>query len=139
MAFLIKPLGAPIVIGFHGGERARYFEKLGVEETLSATKERLTQMYGEAFSSFVDESVSIVTEWGENPWTLGAYSAALPHRSAERQILARPIMDRIFFAGEACGPIELNGSLGAAYSSGLSVASAIHQSLKMALVHSADP
>ena len=77
---------------------------------------------------FIDEARSIVTG-GITPQTLGSYSTALSGQSAQRAELAQPVAGRVFFAGEACGPVELDGSLGAAYVSGLSAARAVHNSL----------
>jgi monoamine oxidase len=39
--------------------------------------------------------------WADNPLTLGAYAAARPGRASARDILAQPLGDRVFFAGEA--------------------------------------
>ena len=41
------------------------------------------------------------TSWGTDPWALGSYSHALPGRAGCRAILAAPVENRIFFAGEA--------------------------------------
>ena len=42
------------------------------------------------------------TAWGADPHALGSYSHALPGHAGDRAILAAPVDDRIFFAGEAC-------------------------------------
>jgi monoamine oxidase len=34
----------------------------------------------------------------------GSYSYALPGHAGDRAILARPVDNRLFFAGEACSP-----------------------------------
>lgn len=44
---------------------------------------------------------SMVTAWRGDPWTLGGYSAPRPGHAHQREVLARPVGDRIFFAGEA--------------------------------------
>jgi monoamine oxidase len=41
------------------------------------------------------------TAWAADPWALGSYSHALPGHAGDRAILAAPVEDRIFFAGEA--------------------------------------
>ena len=43
----------------------------------------------------------LATDWDSNPWTRGAYAAALPGHHGARAELARPVADRIYFAGEA--------------------------------------
>ena len=42
-----------------------------------------------------------MTDWATNPLTRGAYSAARPGRQAARAVLALPLGERVFFAGEA--------------------------------------
>ena len=44
-----------------------------------------------------------VTKWGGEKWTRGAYAAARPGQAQARDVLAHPVADRIFFAGEALG------------------------------------
>ena len=44
------------------------------------------------------------TAWGADPFSLGSYSHALPGRAGDRAVLAAPVEDRIFFAGEATSP-----------------------------------
>lgn len=42
-----------------------------------------------------------MTNWGGERWTRGAYAAARPGRAEARAVLARPVGERIWFAGEA--------------------------------------
>jgi monoamine oxidase len=44
---------------------------------------------------------AIATGWANNPFTLGAYSGAIPGKGRSRPELKRQVGDRIFFAGEA--------------------------------------
>ena len=39
--------------------------------------------------------------WSREPWIMGGVSAAAPGSGANRRVLAEPVHDRIFFAGEA--------------------------------------
>ena len=55
----------------------------------------------------------LMTSWGSNPWTRGAYAAARPGRHKARSILSDPLGDRVFFAGETMGgayPALLSGA-----------------------------
>lgn len=129
MAFVIKPLGANIIVGFYGAQQARRFEALGDKAAIEYAEAALTEMYGSKLIGQIRAGATKVTHWGQNPWTLGAYSAALPGNSEMHAQMARPVSDRIFFAGEACGPSEFNGSLPAAFVSGLQASRAVQQSL----------
>jgi monoamine oxidase len=47
------------------------------------------------------------------PFVGGAYSHALPGRSAARAVLAAPVEGRLFFAGEACSAVDFTAAHGA--------------------------
>jgi len=57
------------------------------------------------------------TRWNYDPWTLGAFSTAVPGGQWARAALAEPVRDRIFFAGEATHE-TLWGTVGGAWASG---------------------
>ena len=62
-----------------------------------------------------------MTAWGQDPYTLGAYSAAKPGYSRMRRELRRAVDERLYFAGEAVHS-EWAGQLPGAYLSGVRVA-----------------
>jgi monoamine oxidase len=52
--------------------------------------------------SIPDPDRVVVTRWGSDPFSLGAYSSISPGASGkDYDTLAEPIGDRVFFAGEA--------------------------------------
>jgi monoamine oxidase len=57
------------------------------------------------------------TRWDQEPWVLGAASAAAPGGQSSRKVMMEPVRDRIFFAGEAVHE-TLWGTLGGAWESG---------------------
>jgi monoamine oxidase len=154
MAFVLKPLGAPIAIGFFGGEWARLFEGncAGRETTsglrspsgcddpaIEATLRALGEIYGhEAVDRELRADQIQVTRWSLEPYTLGAYSVPLPGGWDQRQVLARPVAAgengeegplRVFFAGEASSRAMYNGSYPGALETGLAAAREIHLEL----------
>ena len=129
MAFVVKPLGTNLIVGFFGGTQAARFEKLGDKAAAAYAKAALAQMYGPALAARILDDQTKVTHWGQNPWTLGSYSAALPGASKMHAELAKPVDNLVFFAGEAAGPVEFNGTLAAAYISGLQASRAVQTSL----------
>jgi len=134
MAFVIKPLGANVVVGFYGADQARYYENAGDKAAIDYAREALRQMYGDEVVSRIRDDKSKVTSWGRNPWTLGSYSSARPGMSKMHEVLAEPVDDLVFFAGEACGPPEFNGSLAAALVSGRKASRQVHASLAEVLL-----
>ena len=154
MAFVIKPLGADIAIGFFGGDWARLFEAQcqGEERTsgprsesgcddpaIDAAVRALSELYGdEAVRRALRADEIHVTRWSLEPYVLGAYSVPVPGAWAERQVLATPVaagedgtegVPRIYFAGEACSRAAFNGSFAGAYETGLVAAREIHVQL----------
>jgi monoamine oxidase len=120
MAFVFRPMGTLIAIGFFGGKRAWELEKLpnhGRERMIELALAAMSDMCGcDAGRALVQ---SRTTDWGADEWTLGAYSAALPGQAAMRQKLAEPIDHQLYFAGEACDYSPYNGSFAGAYNSAL--------------------
>jgi monoamine oxidase len=41
------------------------------------------------------------TRWNKQPWTLGAFSTAVPGAQSARKALSKPLGDQVWFAGEA--------------------------------------
>jgi monoamine oxidase len=157
MAFVLKPLGADIAIGFYGGDWARLFEAqcAGEERSsgprsasgcddpaIDAAVRALSGMYGaEAVGRALLADQIHVTRWSLEPYTLGAYSVPVPGAWDERQVLGRPVAAgadgangmggplRLFFAGEACSRTIYNGSYAGAFETGLAAAREIHAEL----------
>ena len=65
-----------------------------------------------------------MTHWESDPYSEGSYSAALPGHQGARAELARPVHDRLFFAGEACEQ-EWATTVAGAWLSGLKAADAV--------------
>ena len=68
------------------------------------------------------------TAWQSDPWSRGSYSYALPGHADDRAILAAPVDERLFFAGEATSPNDFSTAHGA-YMSGVAAADAALASL----------
>ncbi len=126
VAFVIRPLDAPIAVAFYGGNRAWAFEK---NESLATNhaKDALRKMFGADVDKEFDHSLA--TSWGQNPWTLGSFSYVTPGASNMHRELIKPVDNRVFFAGEACARPESNGSLHGAYESSLEASKLLMTSL----------
>ncbi len=57
------------------------------------------------------------TRWNNEPWALGAFSAAAVNGQGGRKVLMEPVRERLFFAGEAVHE-TLWGTVGGAWESG---------------------
>lgn len=127
MSFSIRPFGYDYVIAFTGGRFASWLERAGVEASADLAKQRLAELFGaDATKHIVRYNV---TAWGGDPCIKGAYSAALPGQSHQRAELARPINDRLFFAGEATST-EFFATAHGAYLTGVNTADRVADMLR---------
>jgi monoamine oxidase len=77
--------------------------------------EWLTGLYGTDLRKAVKRTAA--TRWNDEPWALGAFSAAAPGGQPSRRVLMEPVRDRLWFAGEAAHE-TLWGTVGGAWESG---------------------
>ncbi|WP_169812608.1 flavin monoamine oxidase family protein [Nocardia acidivorans] len=96
---LQKVSGVPVIVALRGGSVARRIEALDDTATVAEGMASLRRMYG----ANIPEPLGYrITRWSTDPFARGSYSYpgvdAVP---GDRDILAAPIADRVFFAGEA--------------------------------------
>ncbi|MDH7799307.1 MULTISPECIES: NAD(P)/FAD-dependent oxidoreductase [unclassified Beijerinckia] len=110
-AYHYRPFGLPVIEGYFGGQCARDLEKEGLAGFTAFAREELVRMLG---SQWRDRLTSIaVSSWEQDPYALGSYSHALPGHWDKRAVLAQPVDDRLFFAGEATSPHYFSTAHGA--------------------------
>lgn len=121
-SYHLRPFGRPLVEGFFGGALARDLEKAGPDAFFDFAVSELVGLFGRGVAQHLRPLVA--TRWAQDPHAFGSYSYALPGHAGARAVLAAPIDERIFFAGEACSPQAFTTAHGA-YESGLAAAEAI--------------
>ena len=91
-------LGRPVLAMFNPGSFGAEIEQHSDAELTSRAVEALKSMFGD-----VPEPVDAVsTRWGSDPWTWGSYSyLPVGVEFDTYRDMARPVGDRLFFAGEA--------------------------------------
>jgi len=120
-------MGLNVAIVFSSGRRAAWLEEQGQQAGHDFAVNRIVDVFGNDIRKSVTRS--IVSAWTRDPWTLGSYSYALPGQSHQRKELARPIDDKVFFAGEATMK-TLWGTSNGAYLSGVRAAQEISNTLQ---------
>ena len=126
---LAKPLRQPVLIGFHAGPSAVALEALDDAAVVASALASLRRLYGPG----IPEPIGVqISRWRADPFSGGAYSFnALGSTPADRQVLAKPLAQRLFFAGEASHP-SLFGTTHGAYLSGLRAAAELQASPSIA-------
>ncbi len=117
--YLLRPFDLNVVVTFVGGSMARELEKAGDEAAIELALEGLAEAFGEDVWDGFEKGH--FTKWASDPFAYGAYSSASVGHAQDRKKLARPVDDRLFFAGEACSP-EWATQVPAAYITGLQAA-----------------
>ncbi len=124
--FLSFPFNLPLMIGFVGGDFGWEMSAAGQAAGVDYARQALVDLFGSSAAAKV--SGGLMTGWAGNKWTRGAYSAAAPGHFSARAALARPVADRIFFAGEALGGPLVQTCAGA-FNAGQEAARAAHAAL----------
>ncbi len=100
LSFQIRPFARSLAVGYVGGHFCRELEAAGEVAMIAFARERLVDMFGAGVPRRIVKSACV--RWGEDPDVRGGYSCARPGRAEQRAALARPVGERVFFAGEAC-------------------------------------
>ena len=116
---MLRYTGEPALIGFTSGMRARDVERMSDQQVIALVARRLRSSRG---AQAPEPSAIRVSRWGADPYARGSYSfPGVGASGADRDRLAVPIADTVFFAGEATHRDD-PGSVHGAWWSGLRVA-----------------
>ena len=92
----------PIAELFLDAAVAQALEPEGEAAQIDFVIQQFCTMYGSSIRQKIQAARASV--WGKTPWIWGAYSAMTPGDGDPRAVLAEPLADRLFFAGEATHP-----------------------------------
>ncbi|MDE1173351.1 MAG: NAD(P)/FAD-dependent oxidoreductase [Parvibaculaceae bacterium] len=122
LSYQIRPFGDDIAIAYLGGRFAEETEAAGEGAMIETARAGLVDMFG---SAIMDHCIATTaTGWCGDPHTLGAYSCAKPGEAHRRAVLAEPVHDRLFLAGEAISP-DWFSTVHGAYLTGMDAAQKI--------------
>jgi monoamine oxidase len=113
----------PVLMAFLAGTNGSAIEGKTDQQVTDEAMNVLKTLYGESIPMPSDVRVS---RWGSDPYTKGSYSSLKPGgKPVHRIILAAPIDNRVFFAGEHTHP-DFSSTVQGAYLSGLRAADEIN-------------
>ncbi|HEY5306020.1 MAG TPA: NAD(P)/FAD-dependent oxidoreductase, partial [Pseudolabrys sp.] len=96
----VRPFGRPLIEAYFAGSNAVAMEAQGEAAFFDFAVSELTGLLGSDFARRIKPAGH--HSWGLDPFARGSYSYALPGMAGCRAILAAPVDDKLFFAGEAC-------------------------------------
>ena len=120
------PHQVPLLTGWVNGPQAASFVQVGEEKVLQYALYSLAGIFGLPVLFLERELVaSQITDWGVDPYALGAYSWDTLQSKKARHLLQQPIQNTLYFAGEALYEGAHPGTVEAALISGLEAAKRI--------------
>jgi monoamine oxidase len=114
--------GTPLCLIEVAGSVGRSLAAQGADAMVDFAGDWLGKLYGAQIRKSITRAA--VTRWNADPLALGAMSAAAPGGHAARAVLADPVRDAVWFAGEAVHE-TLWGTVGGAWESGERAADAV--------------
>ncbi|MGH7088505.1 MAG: flavin monoamine oxidase family protein, partial [Stellaceae bacterium] len=110
--YQVRPHGWPMIGAYFGGALATALEREGMDGMVAFAIDELCGLFGSAFRRRLKPLAR--SAWVLDPYANGSYSCALPGHADDRLILATPVDERLFFAGEACS-VEFFGTAHGAF------------------------
>jgi monoamine oxidase len=101
-AFNIHPFDRPMATLYSGGTLAHDLAQAGPEAMIDHARELLSRLFGSSVVNDIRRAKA--SNWTTNPYIGGAYSVLRPGGGEARAVLAQPLDDKLFFAGEATSP-----------------------------------
>jgi monoamine oxidase len=114
--YMMRPCGQDLALAFVGGDLARELERAGEAAAGAFALEPLLEIFGSGLRSRLRGVRQ--TRWGTDQFAGGSYAVARPGAAAMRAVLARPLADRLLFAGEACAADGWAATVAGAHRSG---------------------
>lgn len=118
--------GSSLVTVLLAGNTAREVIKAGEPAAIDEARALLAAIAGSGVEARVQ--AGRLCEWRSDPFARGAYAFVRPGSGEPRHSYARPLAERLFFAGDSAGG-DLAMTVGGAYRSGHDAANAIHKVL----------
>ena len=101
-SYHLRPFGQPSIEGYFGGRFAQELEDAGEGALAAQSIDEIVALLGSDYRRKLKPLAS--SRWAHDPFARGSYSHAMPGCADCRAVLAAPIDDRLFFAGEATSP-----------------------------------
>jgi monoamine oxidase len=126
-AYHLRPFGRAQIEAYFGGKLAWELEAQGDQAFFDFALRQLCAQLGNDFAKRI-KPIRIY-RWGADPFARGSYSYAEPGKADCRAVLAAPVDDRLFFAGEACSMGSFSTAHGA-YRTGIAAAEQVMKMTK---------
>ena len=118
----LRPMRAPMLVAWAGGPHGAALTSADEPAILRAALDQLNVLFGGRADPHGELVAAYVHDWMSDPFARGAYSYVTVGGGDAREVLARPLADTLFFAGEATASAEEGGTVAGALESGFRAA-----------------
>lgn len=119
----VESAATPTLMAYQGGPLARAVAALGEAGAIELALDELARLFGPAVRAAC--LGGRLADWSADPWSCGAYSYSAVGTGHARAALAAPLVDTLFFAGEATASGGHIATVHGAIESGLRAATQI--------------
>jgi monoamine oxidase len=127
--WIVGDENSPVLVGWAAGPVADRLSGKTDTEIIAAGMESLARAFGtDTIASSIEDAT--VANWGQERWSRGAYSWIPAGALDAPAILATPVADTLFFAGEATDTAGYRGTVHGAMVSGVRAARQVIASLR---------
>jgi monoamine oxidase len=131
------PLRAPLLTAWIGGPKAARLSASETPDIVRQALESLSTVFGERPQSEFELEAAYLHNWQTDPFARGAYSYIAVGGGDARRMLAAPLEDTVFFAGEATDTEDEAATVTGALQSGERAAREVTERLKASNVRDA--
>ena len=124
------PLRAPLLIAWIAGPKAARLSGLQMPQIVERAMESLTTLFGGRPQGEFELEAAYLHNWQTDPFARGAYSYLAAGGGRARNVLAAPLEDTLFFAGEATDTENEAATIAGALKSGARAAREVIERLR---------
>jgi monoamine oxidase len=126
----LLPARLPLLTAWSGGPEAQKLSSMGAHEVTRQALRSVAQFLELSEASVLDEVVAVhAHDWSADPWSQGAYCYLTVNGQKAPALLAQPLQDRLYFAGDAADR-DQRGTVEAALASGRRAAESVLRSMR---------
>ena len=112
-------------------DKAKIVDELSEEEAIDTGMKTLVTLLGKSWEELKSKCVFTKrVSWSKEPLTCGGYASVPPHCEKAREVLAEPVAERLYFAGEATAYFSNPQTVHGAFDSGIHTAKLVIERLK---------
>jgi monoamine oxidase len=112
------PVRSELIVAWAGGPKATALSGLSQVELVERALEGFGALFGEPALAREEFEAGVMHDWNQDPFSRGAYSYVAVGGGDARTVLAAPVDDTLFFAGEATSHDGQAGTVNGALETG---------------------